>query len=552
MRHNEEEETQMSVPDLDVRYSDDPQVVKEAATEDYSLHVVPDTWRSSRGSLAMAWFALFSAMFWLVVSATIALAVGTVNTLIGIGLSVVVYGVINRIIVKHALRSGQTVALFSRSMFGYAGAAVATLIFGATAVYYATFEGSVIAIAFESYFGGLSLELWYLVVVLYSVPLVFGGVQVWLDKFNGVLLPFYILGLIVAVVWAIAEFGYSGAWFSAKPDSMEGISGPGWWFAFTAYMGVWIMMMYTWDYARFGREEDLDFHRTFSFGWVFYVGTLLVNGVIGIFLAQTIPTEGPLSEISVVLGIVSLMGLAGVALIWVSQTRINTANFYLASTNLQSFFARTFKLHLPRTVWAVIVGAIVYLIMLTNVFSFILEALRYQGVFVVAWVAIALTHIGSSKVKQLVGEEAEFRPGRVPMFNPGGLLAWFGSSAVGIVLIEAGGAFGATWSAPITAVLAAASYALVLTAARRGWFVMDRPHDPRQEVDDVWQARIPCHDCGKAYLAVEMDRDPTHGHRAICAACASESAGFYRAAHEEAKRARAGSGLQEPASEVPA
>ena len=189
-----------TLPELKIRHDDDPKVIKEAATEDYSLHVAPLSWRSSRWSLAMAWFALFSAMFWLVIAGTVALSVGTVNALIGIVLAVIVYGLINWVITGYSMRSGLTVALFSRSMFGYVGAALATLIFGATAVYYAVFEGSVIAVALHEYFGGLSLQLWYLVVVAYSVPLVFGGIQVWLDKFNGVLLPFYAIGLIAAVV----------------------------------------------------------------------------------------------------------------------------------------------------------------------------------------------------------------------------------------------------------------------------------------------------------------------------------------------------------------
>jgi purine-cytosine permease-like protein len=535
------------IPPIRASYEDDPQVVKEAATEDYSLHVVPSTWRSSRGSLSMAWYSMYSAMFWLVIAGTIALAVGTVNTIIGIVLAVIFFGVINHVITGYATETGQTVALFSRSIFGYVGAALATLIFAATAIYYGVFEGSVIAIALHEYFGGLSLNLWYLVVVLYSVPLVFGGVQVWLDRFNGVLLPFYCIGLIAAVVWAIAEFGYSGRWLSYKPESMAAISGPGWLFAFTAYMGVSIMMMFTWDFARFGRREDRAFHGAVTFGPFFYTMTLLVNGVIGIFLAHTIKTQGALSEISVVLGLVSMMGLAGVALIWVSQTRINTANFYLASSNLQSFFARAFKIHMPRTTWAVIAGAIVYAIMLTNVFSFILDALRYQGVFIVAWVGIALTHILSARVKAIV-PEPEFRPGRVPLVNPGGLLAWFVSAAVGITLIEAAGAWGATWSAPITFVLSAAIYGLSLTVARRSWFVLERPYDPRDEVDDVWAARVTCAQCEKRYVAVEMDRDPENGHQPICAACASESPTFYRHARRESQQAAG----REPAVAEPA
>ena len=34
-----------------------------------------------------------------------------------------------------------------------------------------------------------NIKLWYLAVVVYSVPLVLGGVRTWLDKLNGFLLP---------------------------------------------------------------------------------------------------------------------------------------------------------------------------------------------------------------------------------------------------------------------------------------------------------------------------------------------------------------------------
>lgn len=74
---------------LDISYTDDERVVRAAATEDYSTHVVPHSWRSGRWSLASAWWALFSAMFWLYVAVASADAVGTPNTLIGMALTVV-------------------------------------------------------------------------------------------------------------------------------------------------------------------------------------------------------------------------------------------------------------------------------------------------------------------------------------------------------------------------------------------------------------------------------------------------------------------------------
>ncbi|GAB4269809.1 MAG: hypothetical protein Kow0092_23980 [Deferrisomatales bacterium] len=446
-----------------------PATSKERQTDlDFSAQAVPPDTRMPRGSLTMAWWALCSAMFWLVVAATLAMNFGTWNAIVGLALSVVTYGVINAVIARYAIRTGLSVALFSRVLFGNLGAALATLIFFATAIYYSVFEGSVIAVAIQHYFPGLSLKAAYLIVVLYSVPLVFGSVQNWLDKFNGFLLPFYIVGLVAAVAFAIYEYGYSDAWLALGPQA--GAPADGWWKCFTYFMGVWILMLYTWDYARFGRREDADYHARFNFGMPFYVFTFLVNGLVGIFLAATIPTDGGLSEVSVVLSLLQLMGFWGLLFVWVSQTRINTANFYLATVNMQAFFDRVAALRLHKTIWAVIVGAVVYLIMLTDVFTFILQALAYQGIFVVAWVAIALTHILSPKYGRLFGERIEYRSDRVPTVNPCGLLAWFAGSGVGTLLLQAHG-LAADFAAPATAVVAAGTYAALLAIAKTHWFV---------------------------------------------------------------------------------
>lgn len=108
-------------------------------------------------------------------------------------------------------------ALFSRRLFGTSGAALATLIFFATAIYYAVFEGAVMSVAAHHLYPAVPYWLVALVVVIYSVLLIFGSVQRWLDKFNGVLLPFYLLGLLLAVVMATQEYGYSDAWLSFGP-----------------------------------------------------------------------------------------------------------------------------------------------------------------------------------------------------------------------------------------------------------------------------------------------------------------------------------------------
>jgi cytosine permease len=57
------------------------------------------------------------------------------------------------------------------------------------------------------------------------MPLVFGSVQHWLDKFNGVLLPIYLLGLALAVGLAIYNYGYSNDWLSKVPATGAGLVG---------------------------------------------------------------------------------------------------------------------------------------------------------------------------------------------------------------------------------------------------------------------------------------------------------------------------------------
>ena len=98
-------------------------IEKQGGNADYSSIAVPHGERMKKGSLTMAWWAICSAMFWLVVAATLAMNFGTLNAVIGLILSVLCYGVVNGIIARYAIRTGLSVALFSRVLFGHLGAA---------------------------------------------------------------------------------------------------------------------------------------------------------------------------------------------------------------------------------------------------------------------------------------------------------------------------------------------------------------------------------------------------------------------------------------------
>lgn len=192
----------------------------------------------------------------------------------------------------------------------------------------------------------------------------------------------------------------------------------------------------------------------------FYAVTFLLNGAAGIYLVSSIPHEGALSEVSVVMAILQLMGLWGLLFVWATQTRINTANYYLATLNMQAFFGRS-GARGSYLMWAIVVGVIVYGLMLADVFAYLLKALAYQGIFVVAWVGVALAKIlcEHSDVKALE---------RVAAFNPVGLTAWFGATALGLALMFAGGEL-SRFSAPSTVIVAFALQAGLSRLSHSRW-----------------------------------------------------------------------------------
>ena len=506
-----------ALPALDISHHDDPAVVAEAARDDYSLHVVPRTWRMSAPKMALAWSAVMAAMFWVIVAAGASLVVGTAQALIGLLAAVAVHGGFCYVMSRTAADTGLTVGLFSRALFGYRGAAIATLALALTGTWFAVFEGSVLAVAAQAQFGG-PIQLWYAIVTAVAISLAIGGMRVWLEKVNAFLLPIFAVGLVGTVVWATLQYGYHGAWLTAGPTTPTPMAGPGWLFVFAIYMGVFSNMLYTFDFARMGHVQDTRKNGVHTFGFTFYFLTIFVNGAVGIYLVHTLPLA-EVSEAGLVKGIVGLMGGLGLVFIVATQTKINTANFYVGSTNFESFFSRTFGVNLPRTVWVCVVGVVSFAVMIMNIFSFINTWLAYQGTILVAWVGIALVFIIA---RHRAGISAfEFRPGRVPNVNPAGLVPWIVSSGVGIYLLASASPIASTWALVITFALSVLLSAASLSVSKDRWFALSRPHDPRAEVLDVWSDRIRCDTCRKSYVAVEMDRDPSRGHRPICASCAT-------------------------------
>ncbi|MBA4023216.1 MAG: thiamine permease [Gordonia sp.] len=532
MTSRDELQTGRAAPPLVTRSDDDPSVLADAAIDDYALHVVPPTWRLNRIKLDIAWSATLAALFWVVIAAIGASIVGTKSALIGMAAALVFYTIISYPIQKAAADTGATLATFSRSIFGAVGVPIASLIFVISATVLAIFEGSVLAVAFHTHFGG-NIYFWYGAVALFCTLITLGGVRVWLEKLNAWLLPVFLAGLIGALVWAIVKYGYQADWINAEAPDPSAFFGPGWLHVFALYLTGMVNVLYVFDFARMGRQRDVRYNGHVTFGVVYWVLAIMVIGGIGIYLSQAIPVDG-VSEVGVVTGIVQLMGIWGVVYIFATQAKIQTANMYLSSLNLQIFVSRALKLNVSRTIWTFVVGVVLFAVMCADVFTFLTELLSYQGVLGTAWVAVALVHILYRR-RGTPQQRFEMRPGRVPRINPGGLAGWVAGSVVGTAILATGSHFSLTYALIISGVVSAAVYSGSLFFAQPRWFKMERPYDPAQEVDaDPWTVHIKCHHCGKSYVAVEMDRDPDNGHAAICSSCAGSHA-FQQAARAESQ-----------------
>lgn len=226
-----------TLPEMKSRSTDDPQVVAAQRANDYSNHMVPITARIGRWQLTMSYWSLLSAMIWIFYGALVAGLYGCFNAVIAIVLSVVTYSIMGGIFTRWGIRSGLNSAMLTRRMFGTVGALLTAFLVSANTVYYAVFESSTLAVAFQYYTPDWDIRIWYAIVVVAMLPLMLGGVQTWMGRMNGILLPFYGLGLILVLVLTAVNYDSQGWMDFAGIVPEEARAYPGWLLGFVLYMG---------------------------------------------------------------------------------------------------------------------------------------------------------------------------------------------------------------------------------------------------------------------------------------------------------------------------
>lgn len=389
---------------------------------------------SERGgplALLMSWWTTCSAIFYLNLAPALAVTYGSRNAIIGLVLTAVTYSFLAPVFARRAIETGLSAELISERIFGSAGALCTALILGFAALYYAIFEGSVLALAASKVFSELNYVIACVIVVALTVPLVLSErILASFERANFILLPTYVIGLAALVVLAGTHFGWSRTWLDLGPVRPPAF---GWWHCYAAYMGVWVLIVITTDFAPLGRKEDAIFHARVTFGLPFYVMTFLVNGLAGIFLVG-VAHMATVSEISIVdVSLLVLGGAAGLAFVTATQLRINLANFYVAAFNFSSAIEALVGRR-PQY-WLVVLAACVaaaFVMATQGAFKYMLISLQYMAIFLCSWVGVALSR-GSPAALESEPESYSQR---------GAILAWVFSTILAVVISLAPGVIG--------------------------------------------------------------------------------------------------------------
>lgn len=413
---------------------------------------VPVDSRLGRLPLSMSWWTLCSAVFYLYLAPVLAISFGTANAIIGILLSVLCFAIVGRVYTRRSIATGLSAELVSERTFGKSGAALTALVLAATGLYYGVFEGSILAAVIARVFPSVGYVTACVIVACGTIPFLWSGkILKQIERANFVLLPMYLIGIGALFVLAGNHYGWSAKWLALGPPTPPPF---GWWNCFVAYMGVWVLLVITADFARFGLPEDERFHAMITFGTPFYLVTFLVNGLIGIFLVGTVAVS-QVSETAVVDASLAVLGGAtGLAFIAATQLRINLANFYVATLNTSAVLRTFMKMRLPHGVILVAICALAAVLMATEgAFRYMLVSLQFMGIILCSWIGVTL-------FSESAGARVE-RP--VAVWEKGPMTSWLAATVLGAGISFAPGQL-ASFAAPASFIGAA-----ILCLILRDW-----------------------------------------------------------------------------------
>ncbi|MEU5213007.1 allantoin permease [Streptomyces sp. NPDC020742] len=510
--------------------------------EDYTLRFAPRSYRrwtpmvvATTALGGIAYMADFS------IGAGIGLAHGTGNALAAILVAAVVIFVTGFPLAYYAARYNIDLDLITRgSGFGYYGSVLTSVIFASFTFIFFALEGSIMAQGLRL---GLGLPLWlgYLVATFLVIPLVVYGMkalstlQVWTT-------PLWLLLMVGPLAYLVATdpgtvhrfLSYAGTDGDVGLGAAPVLLGAGVCLSLIAQIGEQI------DYLRFMPPKTAANRRSWwtavvmaGPGWV-VLGAL--KQAIGLFLAVYVLAQaGPAAATEPIRQFTGafaamlpswLVVPLAVALVVISQIKINVTNAYSGSLAWTNSFTRITRRYPGRMVFVLANLACALALMEADMFRFLNSVLGFYSNCAIAWVVTVATDILVNKyLLRLSPHAPEFRRGMLYAVNPVGVVSFTAASGLSIALY-----FGALGDAlqpysPVAAALIAAVLTPLTAVVTRGKYYLRRTDDgidaPRLDADGNPSAETAtCHVCRQDFERPDLAACPAHD-AVVCSLCLS-------------------------------
>ncbi|MFJ6737486.1 purine-cytosine permease family protein [Streptomyces sp. NPDC091279] len=517
------------------------QATKETL-EDYTLRFAPRSYRrwtpmvvATTALGGIAYMADFS------IGAGIGLTHGTGNALVAITVAAAVIFLTGLPLAYYGARYNIDLDLITRgSGFGYYGSVLTSVIFASFTFIFFALEGSIMAQGLKL---GLGLPLWlgYALSTLMVIPLVIYGMKA-LSKLQVWTTPVWLVLMVAPLVYLISTdpgtvdrfLSYAGTDGDGGINTASVLLGAGVCLSLIAQIGEQI------DYLRFMPPKTEENKRSWwtavlmaGPGWVI-LGAL--KQAIGVFLAVYILAKvGPAAAtepIQQFRGAFDAMMPSwlviplAVALVVISQIKINVTNAYSGSLAWTNSFTRVTRHYPGRMVFVLVNLGFALALMEADMFSFLNSILGFYSNCAIAWVVTVATDIGVNKYLLKISPlQPEFRRGMLHAVNPVGVVSFLAASGLSIAMYFHGLGDSLQPYSPVAAAVIAFVLTPLMAVATKGKYYLRRTDDgidePLLDADgNPTSTTYDCHVCHQAYERPDLAACATHDAM-VCSLCLS-------------------------------
>lgn len=518
-------------------------LVNNPILEDYSLRYAPKSFRTwSEYAVATAALGGIAYLADQAIGGSLAVQFGFANAFWGILAAAVIIFLTGIPIAYYSARYNVDVDLLTRGAgFGYLGSTITSIIYASFTFIFFALEGSIMAQAFQLYFG-IPLPIGYALGSLLIIPLVVFGMtllsklQVWTQPIWLLLLFSPPIAVLIGDPNAVAHWvGFAGHSTSGSGfDPLLFGTAAGIALSLIAQIGEQA------DYLRFmpNKTRDNRFKWWFAVlaagpGWVILGAAKQLMG--SFFASVSVANGTPMGEANqpihmYVAGFHYIFSAPFVALsvatffVILSQIKINVTNAYSGSLSWSNFFSRVMHAHPGRVVYIFFNVGISLTMMELNMFSVLDHILGFYSNVAVAWIGAVVADLVINKpLLKLSPSYIEFKRAHLYNFNPVGFGSMVFASIISIAaFFDVFGPEAQAYSCFIALGLAFITSPIVAIATRGKYYIArDSQTDLAHHHDG---SEIGCSSCNFDYEKHDMAHCPFHSGP-VCSLCCSLEGG---------------------------